>query len=558
MNLATAYQLVASVASPSESEGLTKERAILLLWYLRNAMGIDDLDAYEYICDGNDDQGVDGLYLEPAGEDDEKSILHVFQSKYPVTPKSIGVKDVRAIVGVAASFQSVEALDELWSGALEPELRELLKRFEVKKLLARDQLEVRLVLVCAGKLTPEARRLERATNQKHGSRFLKCVDVFDLAPVIEAFRSPATVSGEVTVSCSHSERFVASIGNGRVAVCRLPVKELVTWPGIADRKLFELNVRRELRRNKVRKAIDRAIARKADHANFLAFHNGITVICERFDDSSSSKLVVKNMSVVNGAQSTVAFFDNSAELSDDLRIVAKFVEVPPDRQVAREVAVRSNTQNPVNARNLRARDGIQLRLEAEFRDQYPSIVYETRPDASISENRDVIQNDDAAQLLCAVYNQQPWVAIRRLSLFESERYPTIFTSETTPSMIVLVDRLARKVQEEKRRFPEEYLKSWRLTKLVAVYLVGQVLRTNSALTQILEEPREALRSTSDLDRHLDRLPRFAAAAMKMRRDELSVAGEVDNFKVDFKREDALKDLANRARQAYIAHSTIED
>jgi len=88
--LEDAYRRVAEVASPSDSEGLKKQRAILLLWYLRNVLGIDDLEAYEYVCDGDRDQGVDALYFEPASEGQAHDVLHIFQSKYPEKPKNVG------------------------------------------------------------------------------------------------------------------------------------------------------------------------------------------------------------------------------------------------------------------------------------------------------------------------------------------------------------------------------------------------------------------------------------------------------------------------------------
>jgi hypothetical protein len=557
-SLAQAYSRVADVASPSDSEGLKKERAILLLWYLRNVMGIDDLEAYEYICDGDSDQGVDGLYLERAYEGQEFDVLHIFQSKYPESPKNIGVTEIRSLVGTVAPFETVNGLKKLVKGDLEPELRQLIQRFDLETLLERGTLRVEATLVAAGALTDEARRLLEAHNESRGRRLFHGVDALDLLPIIEAFTSPATVKGIVRVAASSSQRFIAPLESSRVAVCSVPVTDLVAWPGIDDRRLFDLNVRRELSRSsKVRRALDRAITKRPDHKNFLAFHNGLTVVCSKIDDSHPDYLTLTDVSVVNGAQSTIAFRDNRQSITTDLRVVVKFVEVPGERQLAREVAIRSNTQNPVNPRHLRARDGVQLRLEAEMKKHYPSITYELRPDATMPASGKTIQNDDAAQLLCAVYNQEPWHAVRRLLLFESDFYTSIFTRATTAARIVLVDLIARRVQANKSRFPGEYLRSWRLTKLVAVYLVGQLLRTSPDLMKILDNPATSLRSRG-LSSTLDRLVKFAAAAMKTRQEELDVQGDPDDFKVDFKRESALKELASTARKTYVTYKTVEN
>ena len=66
MSIASDYDLLKRLASTDEAGGLAKERSVLLLWFLRNVVGLDDLDAYEYVCDGNLDAGIDGLFLEPS------------------------------------------------------------------------------------------------------------------------------------------------------------------------------------------------------------------------------------------------------------------------------------------------------------------------------------------------------------------------------------------------------------------------------------------------------------------------------------------------------------
>ena len=63
-SMAKAFTRLQGVADPSEAEGLTKPRSILLLWFLRNGLGLDDIDAYDHVCDGDDDHGIDGIYVE--------------------------------------------------------------------------------------------------------------------------------------------------------------------------------------------------------------------------------------------------------------------------------------------------------------------------------------------------------------------------------------------------------------------------------------------------------------------------------------------------------------
>lgn len=557
-NLQKAYSTVKEVAAPSASEGLKKERAILLLWFLRHVYGIDDLEAYEFVCDGDNDQGIDGLYLEAAEPDENQATLHVFQSRYPEGPKNVGVNDIKQLIGTLEPLATAQSLTALVSQGVEPELGRLITRFELVDRLTAGQLRAKGILVTAGKLTPQARALIENTNSGRKYPYLTAYDVLDLAPMVEAFRSPTTVKAEVAIGCAETERFICDTPQARIAVCRVPVSDIVKWPGILDRTLFDLNVRRELGKNRVRHALDSAVRRKADHPNFLAYHNGLTVVCSSFDASDPQILLVKDLSVVNGAQSTIAFKDNEAFVTKDLSVVVKFVEVSPDAQLAREVAVRSNTQNPVNARNLRARDGIQLRLVQEFKDQYPDTVYETRPDASLQQQGvHVIQNDVAAQLLTAVFHQRPWLAVKRLSLFEADTYPEVFTPEIAASHIMLADLISQRVQEAKSLFPEEYRRSWRLTQLVATYLVGQMLRTDDAGKALLHDPKAAMSDIDSVHATVDQLVKVAAATLKVRHDSKNQQNAVDDFKVDFKRESELKELARKARDHYLVASTMQ-
>jgi hypothetical protein len=86
MSIASDYELLKRLASTDEAGGLAKERSVLLLWFLRNVVGLDDLDAYEYVCDGDLDAGIDGLLLEPSTGDEDHETLVVYQSKYSENP----------------------------------------------------------------------------------------------------------------------------------------------------------------------------------------------------------------------------------------------------------------------------------------------------------------------------------------------------------------------------------------------------------------------------------------------------------------------------------------
>jgi hypothetical protein len=556
------YGLLSQLANVAEAGSLSKDRAVLLLWFFRNVVGVDDLEAYEYVCDGDDDQGIDGLFLEPGPGDADYETLVVYQSKYTQGPTNVGRNSLQGLVSAANHFMDIDSLQALLDRNIEDQLRQLIKRFDLVSKLEADayregRLRVRIVFVTSGVLNGQASALISATNRAHTPGFFSAFDLRRLGPLALATTTQKIPEQTVVAPCDEGDRLVIGNAPGRIAVAAIVASDLVRWGGIDDRTLFELNVRRELRPNKVSRQLDAAIERGQDHANFLAYHNGITVVCESFRVKKSG-LEIRNPAVVNGAQSVVAFnrgFEK-ALLSDALRIFVKVIEVAERQQLAREISRRSNTQNPVNPRNLASLTGPQPRLKAEFEERFPDVLYQISPDASLakSEERREIQNDLAAQLLCSVYNSRPWLAVKRMSLFESENHAMIFPESIHAEHIMLVDLIGEAVAELRTTFPETYRRSWQLTQNTVVYLVGQLLRAvddGSFLANILDQAQRATENQERFVQELEPLVASAAATLELRRDRLQREGRPDDFKVDFKREDALRELADQARDNYV-------
>ena len=107
------YQLIKDLARTEEAGSLAKERAVLLLWFLRNSVGIDDLDAYDFVCDGDRDKGVDGLFLEQAPGDEDYETLVVYQSKFTERPSAVKPNDIKNLVATANHFRDGASISAL-------------------------------------------------------------------------------------------------------------------------------------------------------------------------------------------------------------------------------------------------------------------------------------------------------------------------------------------------------------------------------------------------------------------------------------------------------------
>ena len=545
------YQALGRLANPDEAESLEQDRAVLLLWFLRNVRGIDDLEALEYVVDSPKDGGFDGLLLTTKETDDgERHTLVVFQSRYPEQPKNISKTDIDGFVGRSNVFKTSNGVGELLSEGVSSELEALITTFDVTKKLDDGLLDLRLVFVTAGLLTTPARTTWRATNASEGDGYLEVWDLERLGPTIRAADGPSLVADTIIVACPRLERLLTTSGSIRVAIAPVRASDIVEWPGIDNRSLFDLNVRRELPGNRVRSGLDRAIGTSTDHPNFVAYHNGITIVCREIDEKSAEELQITDLSVVNGAQSVIALREQRSSLSSNLRIFVKFVELEPSSHIAREVAIRSNTQSSVNPRNLRALDGVQLRLINEISKYYADYEFVTRPDDTLRPSRSPIANDSMAQLICAALTRRPWLAVKKLSLFESDTYPTIYNETITGHIVVFLQKMHERIDDLRASVPPRYSgRSWGLTRIVLFYLFSEATRALQCDEML--STSDANDAFSSYHEQINIALNSAVKTLKVRHDRFYNDEEFDDFKVEFKNEEVLKELGSKARETAI-------
>jgi AIPR protein len=512
-----------------------EEERLLPLWFVRNVLGQEELDAYEYVFESPRTAGgviVDAAFLsDPDDGDPDGTIINLVE-----VLRSNRSADLERRI-----LTDLKILSGPLGGAGDDVLRQLVSslRLTTRRKIVPSRTTVVLHVV--------APRLNTSLDVKEPVGFE--VHVYGktrLEQVARAVSSPSAYQGSISVTAQAQEILETTVNSGRVFACPVPVADIVKWPGIEDRTLFDLNVRLKLGGRRVRLSLEAALREDKDAGDFLASHNGLTVVCDRVDRAGLG-LAVTNFSVVNGTQSVIAFYEARSRLSPELRVLVKFAEVGTTKPIAREIAIRSNTQNPVNSRNLRALDARQLTIRDEFYAEYPDYIYEIRPDvAPILTDQRSIQNDDAAQLLCAIYNQKPWLAVKRLSLFEQPTYGQIFHPRIHAAHVLLSYLIYMAVQDGKSAFPKLYQKAWKLTSIVATYMISQILRSDDELARILEHPEEFVSKPNSLP--LRELVAGAAAVLQLRATDYSNSASDDDFKVDFKREDALRSLASEARR----------
>lgn len=425
-----------------------------------------------------------------------------------------------------------------------------------KPALIRDGVSLArtIVCVCTKNLTDaQAKRVVRSS-----LHIPTTVDVFDLnflRALAKAESSPRTP--DVKISVDNSNILDLGIPDTPGVAFTISAMDIASWTGIEDRSLFDLNVRHTLGINKVRKSLDSALTDTQNASEFIAYHNGITAVCDDFSINENN-LTVTGLSIVNGAQSVVAIHANRDKLASGIKILFKLVKADINSELSRNIAIRSNTQNPVTSRNLRALDPVQERLVRDVGTL--GYVYNTRPESATLTNSKIIQNDDVAQLLCSIYSRNPALAIKRQLLFESPLYHHIFPEDLPAERVVFAHIVRRAVETAREMVPALYQSAWALTSLTMVYMVGEAMRADRAFARILLYPLDAVADIEQLQHDMKPFVNSACEVLQARESNFKSdrSRELDDFKVAFKQTRTLSELGASAARILVESTRSAD
>lgn len=233
---------------------------------------------------------------------------------------------------------------------------------------------------------------------------------------------------------------------------------------------------------------------KKEHSNFIKFHNGLTVVAKsmRF---RRGRLSLKDFSVCNGCQSLLSLWENRNQLTDDLQILVRIVRVGQDRQIAEQIAYRTNNQNPISLRDLSSNDSAQVHLKNSFDGLFSKFATYTIKRGETSGQNEIV-NEQAARLILALIVMEPWSAHQKYRVF-GDLEGRIFDYDLQPDQIRLAQLLSIIVAEETKTLSYERVAKYGLTHYILIYLVGEVLRLGQNGRSLLKRSIPYLRTNED-------------------------------------------------------------
>jgi hypothetical protein len=196
----------------------------------------------------------------------------------------------------------------------------------------------------------------------------------------------------------------------------VPVSEIANLFNRHDYLLLERNIRRYLglHANRVNSAIHETLITPQKRPDFYFYNNGITMICRKFRHNAlqgeNYQLKVEGMQIVNGGQTckTIQQTLNAPDLFaafENVYVLLRLYELADDDQdFVRDITYATNSQNPVDLRDLRSNDEIQKQLEIGIADLGYSYKRQREDTGSGSS---VITANIVAEATLAIWRRMP-------------------------------------------------------------------------------------------------------------------------------------------------------
>lgn len=454
------------------------ESRAFLGWFLENYFRLDGATVDDCICDGPDDRGVDGIYV-----DTTREVVFVFQAKLFQGPnKTLGDGTLREFSGTLGQFLTPQSISALAAGTGNLELKGLLESEEVAAKVG-DGYAIRGICITNVALDSNG-ELFRGNNDQ--------IDVYDSArlnadwlplgdvdPVNQEMSFHLDGLGVIQYTTPDTSVYIASLRGS----------ELISLAGIENQSLFAWNVRQSLGRTKVNRAIAENVAQLGEHKNFMLYHNGLTVLATDVHlDLENDVLRINRYSVVNGAQSLSTLYDKKMSVTDELRLLTRVVALDPSTDLAAKITRNSNNQNSIGARDMQSNSVIQKRLKEDFARTFPrQYGYEIKRGEKLPES-EIITNEEAARVLLAFDLEQPWSCHQAYRYFDDLHADIFGRPIVTAARIVGLMALKDAVVGGLQALDNQLAARYSVTPYFMMYLTKQALILDQVGCAFAQDP----------------------------------------------------------------------
>ncbi|MBO0352272.1 AIPR family protein [Phormidium pseudopriestleyi FRX01] len=432
-------------------EGRLKSVAFVYLC-VKTLLDLGDDDAFDCLTEGGGDFGVDAIHI--SEEYDGEFTVSLFQARYR---NNLDGQSNFPEQGIDSLIKAIQYLFNPAS-RLEHINQRLLAKVEEARSLIRDGYipQVR-ALACNNGIRWNSSAQEAINRTGFGEQVTW--EHINHERLVKILQSPKPVKDSLQLS---GKAIIEDMEFSRVLVGRISVTEIAALIQRHGERLLERNIRRYLglQGNRVNESIKHTLT-SDEKNNFYFYNNGITLICDNFYynglQNSDYQVRVENLQIINGGQTCMTIFKTLQEPSllnqnAQAYVLVRLYQLPPDDQAfVQRITYATNSQNPVDLKDLRANDERQKQLEMDIQ----ALGFNYRRKRSDTSNRQTdITSGVAAEAVLSIWRKKPHQA----KFFSREHfgklYDSIFTDDLNGSQVVLAVLLYR-ISENRRKRPEQ-------------------------------------------------------------------------------------------------------
>lgn len=434
----------------SFTEDREKQRSLVfLLLGVAAYLDIDIAEAAHYLTEGAEDGGFDAAYIAESGEGVLNVIL--FQAKYK--------RDLEKDFNFPANAveKSVDTIKNIFDPERQMRLNERSKKTveEIQSFIADGDIPyVTFVMLNNGsKWNGDAQN--HIDNEFKGQKQVEFVH-FNHNDILRYVTKHDKIDETLTlIGIAVKEDF----NYKEVIVGRITIEEIARIFDVYGDALLDRNIRKYLGSNTVTRAIRDTLIDDVKRGNFFFYNNGITMICSDFKynalQEKNWKVQVRGLQIINGGQTCKIIHktlqDNSSKNFSDATVLLRLYAVGDDESVVEGITKATNSQNPVDFRDLKSNDRIQVLLEQGAKEL--GYTYKRKKDNE--SNTEVIPSSVAAEAVFAIWREKPHLAKYKKNDFFNAYYDTIFTNLNAAQLIVAVlvfricDKYRKKISSDK-------------------------------------------------------------------------------------------------------------
>lgn len=434
----------------------TKQKSLSFVFLcVKTLLQLDDDDAFDAVTDGGNDFGVDAIHI--SEENDGEFVATLFQAKYS---RSLEGDSNFPEGGVEAAARAVQYLFDPSSevqvnNRLKPKLEDIRSRIADGFIP-----QVRVVLCNNGLKWNDI--AQGAITRLHAGDQVTWEHVnHDRLLLIMQSQKPVNDTLRL-----QGKAIIEDFDYSRILIGKVTVSEIAALIERHGDRLLERNIRRYLglSGNRVNEGIRATLTDPDERPNFYFYNNGITLTCTRFDynalQQSDHHVKIENLQVINGGQTSNTIFRVLKEIASDNQhnmdkafVLVRLYQLAAEREnFVQNITYATNSQNPVDLRDLRSNDDIQRRLETDV--QQLGFQYRRKRTDNVSTRSDDITSGTAAEAILAVIKKKPHQAKFLAREHFGRLYGEIFTAELTGAQLIISTLLYR-IAENKRKRPDQ-------------------------------------------------------------------------------------------------------